>query len=224
MLVIGSALTVLQFMASSASYTYPVAATRYLTGIYLAAPLMIAPLAAGIVAVWRWLARPASGETSPPRPTMSRFLGAGLLVAVVALQLAGIWHMAAAAADSANLGVPMGGRDRQLIGFLENHHHTRFYTGYWNCHKLAFESDQQLTCAVMRDADAFALGQNRVKAMALAVGRAPHPAYVVDTTNPSLASLPAQLAAHIASGDPRVADYRVAEVAGYLVYYSPDAP
>ena len=40
-------------------------------------------------------------------------------------------------------------QEAQLITQLENRGIHRFYTDYWTCNRLAFESEEQLTCAVL---------------------------------------------------------------------------
>ena len=53
MLVTGAALTLLQYMVSQASYTFPTYTNRYLIGLYIAAPLVAAPLYTALRSVWR---------------------------------------------------------------------------------------------------------------------------------------------------------------------------
>ena len=62
MLALGGALTLLQYTASRTSYTFPASSARYLIGLYICAPLMIAPLVAACAAIWRsrsaaWMAK-----------------------------------------------------------------------------------------------------------------------------------------------------------------------
>ena len=221
MLVCGAALTVLEYAMSRSSYETPDTSMRYLVGLYLCTPLVADPLWRGNQHVWRWLTR-RKQRFSPVsiRPRLSALLALGLLVAIVSLNIAGA---AGALRESANqqvYGVPSGERDAQLLTFLHSHHITRFYTSYWVCYRLMFDAQEQVTCAVLSNDNAFASGYNRVPGYVTILAATPHPAYLFDlTTHEVQPGVPTQVAQRIAAGDPRFAGYTKTQVANYLIYY-----
>ncbi len=221
MLASGAALTVLEYAMSRSSYETPDTSMRYLVGLYLCTPLVADPLWRGSQQVWRWLAsRKRRFSSTRIGPRLPALLAVGLLIAIFSLNMAGA---AGALRESANrqaYGIPAGERDTQLLTFLHSHHITRFYTSYWVCYRLMFDAQEQVTCAVLSNDNAFATGYNRVPAYVTILAVTPHPAYLFDlTTHEVQPNVPAQVAQHIAAGDPRFAGYTKIRVANYLVYY-----
>jgi hypothetical protein len=214
-LVIGSALTVLQYMASQASFTFPTFTNRYLIGIYIAAPLLIAPLYAAAQSVWR----AARSRTAPEWRALA---GTALLTVILGYSLAGAANVVVIARDTTMYGDPLNTRDAQLVTFLETHHATNFYTGYWTCGRLILETRERLNCAVVNEHDAFTPGFNRYPPAVHAVDAASHPAWVFNMHALDVdPGVPQQVAACVRSGEPRCAGYASATVGGYLIYYYP---
>jgi hypothetical protein len=215
MLVTGSALTVLQYSVSAASYTFPTFTNRYLIGIYIAAPLVVAPLYGALTRVWR------AGRMRI-KPGWRAVLGTALLALILGLSEAGAAHSAALAGDATMYGDPLSTRDARLVAFLQAHHATDFYTGYWTCGRLILASKERLNCSVVSVHNAFAPGFNRYLPAVRAVTRATHPAWVFNMRALDVdASVPQQVAACVRTGAPRCAGYTSATVEGYLIYYYP---
>jgi hypothetical protein len=214
-LVTGSALTVAQYAVSQASFVRPTFTNRYLIGIYIAAPLVAAPLWRAASALWR----SRRGRTKPGARALS---GTALLALILGLCLAGAAHGALVASDSASFGDPLDSRDAALVAFLQAHHATAFYTGYWTCGRLILASRERLACAVVSENDAFSPGFNRYPPATRVVAAATHPAWVFDMRALDVdTSVPQQIAACARSDNPRCAGYMSATVNGYLIYYYP---
>ncbi len=223
MLALGGALTLLQYTASRTSYTFPASSARYLIGLYICAPLMIAPLVAACAAIWR--SRSAGSERLGV--ALVAPLGVALLVLLFILQGASAAHALAATADRQTYGQPMGQRDARLVAFLQAHHSAEFYAGYWTCVRLVFSSQQQVNCAVIDPQNAFQPGFNRYPPAVRRTAAAAHPAWVFDLARGEEgAQVPAQVAACIATGEPRCAGYTSATQDDYLIFYyaGPSAP
>lgn len=226
MLVMGGGLTALQFVFSRASYTHVNAdSARYLVGLYLCVPLVADPLWRGTCQAVFWL-RARARMPAPSLHARLRYgLAAGLLAALFALNTASAGMAFQQSADPQAYGVPAGARDQQVIAFLKAHQATRFYASYWVCYRLAFESEEQVICAVISPTNAFASGHNRKEDYAPLVAAAPHPAYVFDLRGNDLKpSVPAQVGERLAAGDPQFAGYTSARVADYLIYYYAGGP
>ncbi|HEX9413686.1 MAG TPA: hypothetical protein VF916_09305, partial [Ktedonobacterales bacterium] len=219
MLIISATLTVVAYMASHVAYFYP-GTDRYLAGIYVSTPLVAEPLYQGGALAWRWIAAQHWLAGIPQRPPAAAFLAAALLVALFGLDVAAIRSTFLATDDRQVYGVPAGTQDRQLVSFLHTHHAASFYTTYWVCDRLMFESAEETRCAVVKDGDIFSPGLNRVSGNWAALRAMPHPAYVFDTqTEGGLPIAEHQVAALFAAGDSRFTGYVTAQIAGYVTYY-----
>jgi hypothetical protein len=221
MLVSGAALTVLEYAMSRSSYETSDTSMRYLVGLYLCTPLVADPLWRGSQQVWRWLiSRKQRLSLASIRPRLPALLAVGLLLAIFSLNMAGAAGALRESTKQQIYGIPAGERDTQLLAFLHSHHITRFYTSYWVCYRLVFDAQEQVTCAVLSNDNAFATGYNRVPGYVTILAATPHPAYIFDlTTHEVQPNVPAQVAQRIAAGDPRFVGYTKIQVANYLVYY-----
>ncbi|HEX8994562.1 MAG TPA: hypothetical protein VF812_00880 [Ktedonobacterales bacterium] len=225
MLALGAALTLLQYVVSRTSYTFPASSARYLIGLYACAPLMAAPLVAASGALWRWVARGRmSDPAAPARATSGAILGAALLtsllVALLAINAAGAAHALATTSDREVYGQPMGQRDARLVAFLRAHSSASFYAGYWTCLRLVFISQQQVSCLVISQYNAFTPGFNRYTPAVRRVQADPHPAWVFDLKRQDEApTVPAQVAACERASEPRCAGYTSTTFDDYLIFY-----
>ena len=216
MLTLGGALTLLQYVVSRTSYTFADSSARYLIGLYICAPLVAAPLVAASAAAWGLL----RGRDVTLRATLGAPLLLALLLLALTINAAGAAHAFAATADRQIYGQPMGQRDARLVAFLKGHHSTAFYAGYWTCLRLVFTSQQQVSCSVIDQYDAFTPGFNRYPPAVRRTRAAAHPAWVFDLARKDEApSVPAQVAACIAASEPRCVGYTSTTFDNYLVFY-----
>jgi hypothetical protein len=126
----------------------------------------------------------------------------------------------AATGDRQTYGQPMGQRDARLVAFLTAHHSADFYAGYWTCLRLAFASQQRVSCAVIGPYDAFTPGFNRYTPGVRRVQADPRPAWVFDLIKQDeAASVPAQVATCVRASQPRCVGYTAATVEHYLIFY-----
>ncbi|HLW00664.1 MAG TPA: hypothetical protein VKT82_18550 [Ktedonobacterales bacterium] len=219
MLVIGGGLTILLYLSTRSSYETPDTSIRYISSIYLCAPLVIDPLCRGARRLWRWMQMHLH-PFAIVRPQFSAVLASGLLLAIFAVNIGGVAQAWQESSNTQHYGVPAGTRDTQLLAFLETHHATRFYTTWWVCYRLMFDAQEQVNCAVVDNNNAFAPGFNPHAAYAATATAAPHPAYVFDlTTTEAAKSVPQQVASRIAARDPRFLGYTSTTINGYLVFY-----
>jgi hypothetical protein len=219
MLVIGSGLTILLYLSTRSSYETPDTSIRYISSIYLCAPLVIDPLCRGARRLWRW-AQMRRHPFAIAHPQFGAVLASGLLLAIFAVNIGGVAQAWQESANTWHYGVPAGTRDTQVLAFLEKHDATRFYTTWWVCYRLQFDAQEQVDCAVVDNHNAFAPGFNPQPAYAAAVTAAPHPAYVFDlTTNETARTIPQQVASRIAARDPRFAGYTSTTLNGYIIFY-----
>ncbi len=219
MLVIGGGLTLLLYLSTRASYATPDTSIRYITSIYLCAPLVIEPLCRGAHHLWRWM-QARRQPFAATHPQFRAVLASGLLLAIFAVNIGGVAQAWQESGNTQRYGVPAGTRDTQLLAFLKAHQATRFYTTWWVCYRLQFDAQEQVDCAVVDNTNAFAPGFNPHPAYAAVVAAAPHPAYVFDlTTTEAAKSVPQQVASRIAAKDPRFAGYTSTTLNGYLIFY-----
>jgi hypothetical protein len=219
MVVLAAAGTLLEYMASTASYVTP-GIDRYLVGLYVCAPVVAAPLAQGAERLRLWVSSTLAGRGGRGSGWRSSLPLAGLLAAALVLDVVGGDHAWRQAGDTQQFGVPAPSRDAGLLRLLSGRRIARFYTSYWSCDKLMFEADEQVTCAVV-GSDGFRWGYNRVYAYWDLLHQTPHPAYVFDVSGTQQDALDASahIGALIAAGDSRFDGYAEAEVDQYRVYY-----
>jgi hypothetical protein len=220
MLVGVAGLAFLMYVVSAESYRNPITSSRYLVALYACAPLAVAPLLSGAERVWAWLRAVIRRQSHGERPAALAYAATAVLLAAFFGAAVEAGTTLATTRDATIYGVPYGTRDAHLIAFMQAHQATRFYAPYWTCYRIAFEAHAQFVCIVTRDDDAFNLGQNRVVAYMTQVAQTPHPAYIFDPiSTPASSAAVAQVAAHIAQGDPAFAGYTSASVDGFVVYY-----
>jgi hypothetical protein len=156
-LALTAALTLALYIASPVAARAPQVVMRYLVGLTLATPVLLAPL-------WRWAASGAGRKAWIGR------LALGMMVLAYLLGLAGI----AQAIPDARVEAQ---RQERLIADLEKRGATTLYTDYWTCDRVAFLSHERIICATLNpelqpDLDRYAPYRERVTA-------APNPAYLL---------------------------------------------
>jgi hypothetical protein len=155
-LALSAALTLALYVSSPVAARAPQVVMRYLIGLTLAVPVLLAPL-------WGWATSEAGREVWAGR------LALGVIALAYLLGLAGIAQAIPSARAEAQ-------RQERLIVDLERRSVTSLYTDYWTCDRLAFFSHERIICATLNpelqpDLDRYAPYRERVAA-------APHPAYL----------------------------------------------
>jgi hypothetical protein len=221
MLAIGVGLTVLEFAAGRSSFVDVGTNTRYLMGIYYVVPFIAAPLCSSAQTVWNQLRKRPRPQIAGRLELWLAPLGVMLLLAIFGINLLGEARVFQQTfAQPSQFGVPAGTRDIELLNFLSSHHAARFYTTYWVCYRLMFDSQERAYCYVVSNSDPFTPGVNKDLAYVHTATTAPHPAYVFDlTTNEVNPDVPAEIRAQIAAHASRFAGYVGVQIAGYAVFY-----
>ncbi len=160
-LLFTAALFFIQFVLSPVAAVYPTNA-RYLTGLLVSTPAVIAPL---------WNIWPESGL--PASADRLRFLTRGAVLLLVGLVL--LWGSIGVFRD-----IPTIQTSRQqeyaLMHGLLSIHATHIYTDYWTCYRLAFDSNEAITCVVL--GPSLHRDHNRYPPYDAPVLSDPHAAYV----------------------------------------------
>ncbi|PWT75610.1 MAG: hypothetical protein C5B60_05100 [Chloroflexi bacterium] len=221
MLALGVGLTTLEFAAGRASFVDVGTNTRYLMGIYFVVPFIAAPLCSCVQTVWSRIRRLPGPQTTGRLELRLAPLGVMLLLAIFGINLRGeVSVFQQTLAQPAQFGVPAGTRDVELLEFLSRHHATRFYTTWWVCYRLMFDSQEHAECYVVSNSNPFTPGVNKNLSYKAAVAAALHPAYVFDLTTPEVQpDVPVEIRAQIAAHASRFAGYAGAQIAGYAVFY-----
>jgi len=225
------AMTLALYTTSIDAQRYQFTSARYLLPLYLTVPILFGVLwrcAAPILrplslaALRRALPLRAGGIAPPgegrrfPRNPLA-VIAALALVSLCALSLSGGALTFARSLDTSQFAQPVVPTDRTLLVFLDTHHITAFYSDYWVCYRIAFETNERLLCAVRgQNGDiGLELINNRNDGYIHRMAQIPHPAYIIPagsaedihfTTEARAAGLP-------------YAGYQRALVAGYAIYY-----
>lgn len=90
------------------------------------------------------------------------------------------------ATDTSLFALPAPPADQRLMAVLAAHGITRFTSDYWTCYRLAFESGEQLHCAVRNKDGSFSQKGtvNRYWPYVVELQHTLHPAYIYAPTNP----------------------------------------
>ena len=126
-LLAAAGLTVGLFARGAAPAVTPWSGARYLVGVLVALPALLAPL----------LARRGGRGSAGVR--------AGALLVGAAVLLAATLAVAPAAQGAGQATAAQ----QVLVGRLLGRQYTRVYTDYWTCNWLAFLSDERVVCAVL---------------------------------------------------------------------------
>ena len=155
-LALSAALTLALYMSSPVAARAPQVVMRYLVGVTLATPVLLAPL-------WRW------ATSSAGRKAWMGRLALGVVALAYLLGLAGVLQAIPDARAETQ-------RQERLIAGLDRLGVTAMYTDYWTCDRLAFASHERIICATLNpdlqpDLDRYTPYRERVAAT-------PDPAYL----------------------------------------------
>jgi hypothetical protein len=155
-LALSAALSLALYVSSPVAARAPQFVMRYLVGLTLATPVLLAPL-------WGW------ATSSAGRKVWVGRLALGVVALAYLLGLAGVLQAIPDARAEAQ-------RQERLIADLERRSVTAVYTDYWTCDRLAFLSHERVICATLNpelrpDLDRYAPYRERV-------ATAPDPAYL----------------------------------------------
>lgn len=166
LLLSSSALTLYFYLNSPTSATGPTTNYRYLDGLLISLPAVISPL---------WVA-----ATRINRVYLLNMTGKALLTLLALVFLIGTVN--------ACFTLPQAQQTYQqrtdLIDSLQHFGVKHFYSDYWTCYALAFQSHEQLTCAVVNDQEHLQLQDNRYTPYIPITQADPRAAYVLTSGTP----------------------------------------
>ncbi len=137
MILAAAGLMVLIYGASMTAATVPWSSARYLVALHIATPGLI-------IALWDIIDALRQTCFSKGLVTVVRYAALLFVIGVLAQgTLATLNRVGETQQHNA--------QDAQLITQLENRGIHRFYTDYWTCNRLAFESEERLICAVLNE-------------------------------------------------------------------------
>ncbi|MBV9708855.1 MAG: hypothetical protein JO125_15775 [Chloroflexi bacterium] len=193
MLLASAVLAIAIYSVSSAPTDWPGFHARYLVGLLIITPAILAPLCN------------ATLQQGSRYPSKRALLSCGVFLLIGASFLAGtfITFSEVARAQAANQ------RQADLIHHLITIGATHIYTDYWTCNNLAFGSDERVICSVL-DGN-LQPSHNRVPHYSEIVNADPHAAYVFPLGLAQLSAI--QKRVHQAPGK-----YRSFFFDGYVVY------
>jgi hypothetical protein len=162
-LAAGALLTIAVFGRSAHSLVGVWQSSRYVSNVMISAPVLLWPL---------WVA--VTGR----RP--------GLTARVMNVSAAGVLALAAVTAGAAHVsvftesrdsGVLVRDRDRDVVAALDRLGVDRFYTDFFLCHRLIFQTNERLTCGAMLDD--LTPGWDRYLPYRDTLAQTPDPAYIL---------------------------------------------
>jgi Dolichyl-phosphate-mannose-protein mannosyltransferase len=134
MLLISAMLTLIQYLLSPSAGLTPNTSARYLEAMLISTPAILWPL---------WSAIRAYRERKTFSLHCLRFGSFCLMICIVGMFLVGTARILLDVPGAENVY----DRDQTLVQTLLSSGITRFYSEYWTCNKLIFQSDERLICS-----------------------------------------------------------------------------
>jgi 4-amino-4-deoxy-L-arabinose transferase-like glycosyltransferase len=237
-LLLGSvALSLLAYTMNYDAQRYQFTSSRYLLPVYFAAPLLAGALwsvagprvsrAWGAFTSWLATIRGSAAITHaclrqpvwrvPSRRLLLEMACIGGLGIALALSMAGGALTLARSRDVGTFGAPVPPADRQLITTLQRLGVQEYYSDYWTCYRIAFETNEHIICAV-RGQDgtpSLDLRNNRYQPYVDKLSADPHPAFVLPANTAEDAGFRTEVARIGLSS----AHYARAVIGAYTIYY-----
>jgi hypothetical protein len=208
LLLASAILTLFFYVTSKAPLAWSDNRARYLIGLLIATPAVFFPLWQGLK-VGTTLTSPALRRIRGLRASMMAALagvlgGCGLLFLASMLMLGTIFTFGSVPTARA-----INQQQSDLIAHLEDLSITHIYTDYWTCDKIAFLSEERITCEVIDRYLNPSITYSRYAPYIPAVHADPHAAYVF----PPGLRIPPSTQQHFAE-----LNYQHMLIDGYLVY------
>ena len=200
-MLIGAAIDIIFYALSSASVSLPGIHSRYLIGLLIITPAILAPLWNGASAISR-----SSALAEQTKSIACRCILALIFIAFLSGTI--FTFSQVASAQSAY------GQEEALIHDLERVGVTHMYTEYWTCNRIAFLSNERITCAVIDNNLKVDVYYSRYKPYLPLVQDDPHAAYVCPLNLPVVDGMRANLEREASQPG---AHYRRYIFDGYLV-------
>ncbi|HZU65733.1 MAG TPA: hypothetical protein VFA09_00520 [Ktedonobacteraceae bacterium] len=184
-LLLNAALFFIQFVLSPVAAVFPTNA-RYLTGLLVSTPAVIAPL----WNIWFESEKPAAAGSNQDlrRFNADRLM---LLIGRAVLLLAALVLLWGSISVFRDIPTIQASREQEnsLMHDLLRIHATHIYTDYWTCYRLTFDSNEKITCVVL-DQYLYRGDHDRYPAYDGPVLADPHAAYVFVPNAPNAPQIP----------------------------------
>lgn len=167
MILVSAGLTLLSFALSPASALVPATASRYLIGLLVAFPAILAPL-------WEPLQN-CIAPSGIDKTLLLRKTGFLLIGVLLIYSTLGVFQQVTSVEVSSQ-------QRRVFIADLLRVHIIHIYSDYWTCNDVIFQSGERIICSVIDDD--FQPGQNRYIPYSSIVQQDPQAAYVFHIGSP----------------------------------------
>ena len=211
LLVVCGSLTLLAYLRSPAPALVPLTSARYLVGLTVILPTLIAPFWS---ALRRGLNLLRPGIQIRPDIQTSRSLlqrrGLALTSSLVLLLIVVNYAISLVTVFQQIPSVHATNRQQaMMVNDLLHAHIVHFYSDYWTCNRVIFQSDERLICSVLDNQ--LQVGQNRYPPYQQIVQSDPNASYVFVVGSPQATAF-AQRASQSRE------TYSVMQMDGYVVY------
>ncbi|GCE25055.1 hypothetical protein KDA_05390 [Dictyobacter alpinus] len=201
MLLISAGGTIFSYITSAASALTPGPTARYLTCLLIAFPALLWPF---------WKSASVLVASSQRRSLFARIASSAILILFLVLAMVGSY--------STFMEIPGAQADytsrTELINHLEKLKLTRFYSEYWTCNNLIFQSRERLICSSL--AEDLSPDFDRYLPYRQAATAATYPGYVFPKSNPQVREMDKLFYSHALSPS-----YERETYGGYVIYYVP---
>jgi hypothetical protein len=130
-----AALTLLSFIRSHAPLDGASVYARYLICLWIATPVLLWPL-------WRRIQNPFVFE-------WTKSLRSWLVIALMTMMIVCLSYGTYQTLTEVPQAQAANAQEEGLISSLSQHGITHVYTDYWTCYRLAFQSDERITCGII---------------------------------------------------------------------------
>jgi hypothetical protein len=204
MLLVSAGGTILAYVTSPNPATVPAPTARYLTCLLIALPAVLWPL-------WNGIGEQFS--TANRSRLVSRIVGTirvGVLLLFLVMSTIGMYRTFEQIPTAQSFYTSQN----ELIQHLQDIGATRFYSEYWTCNRLIFQSNEQLICSPLEEN--LAPGFARYIPYRTTVNTTKNPAYVFPKNAAQVAVMDAKIQNHTLKQP-----YQRQEFGNYIIYYIP---
>jgi hypothetical protein len=204
MLLVSAGGTILAYVTSPNPATVPAPTARYLTCLLIALPAVLWPLWNGIgeqfrTANWSRLASRLAGT-----------MRVGLLLLFLMMSTIGMYNTF----EEISAAQSFYASQNDLIQHLVDIGATHFYSEYWTCNRLIFQSNERVICSPLDEK--LAPGFDRYMPYRTIVNATKDPAYVFPKIASQIAVMDAKIQNHTLKQS-----YQRQEFGNYVIYYVP---
>ena len=134
-LLLSGGLTLLSYMLSPAPALVPITSTRYLVGLLVLFPALLAPLWAGVAA----LVRKRFGPGNIAKGAVLLFVYCVYFLAII-----GVFQQVPAIQATNQ-------QQQTMVNDLVRIHVTHIYSDYWTCNRVIFQSNERIICSSLNE-------------------------------------------------------------------------